>query len=58
MKRVAVIGAGITRVTSAYALARRGDAAAVIDRHRYPAMKPRSPVAGSFSNASPSARSK
>jgi len=39
MKKVVVIGAGITGVTSAYALARRGYAVTVIDRHRYPAME-------------------
>ena len=39
MKNVVVIGAGITGVTSAYALAKRGYAVTVVDRHRYPAME-------------------
>jgi D-amino-acid dehydrogenase len=39
MSRIAVIGAGITGVTTAYALARRGHSVTVIDRHRYAAME-------------------
>lgn len=36
---ITVIGAGITGVTTAYALSRRGFDVTVIDRHRYPAME-------------------
>ncbi|CDG84718.1 D-amino acid dehydrogenase [Janthinobacterium agaricidamnosum] len=39
MKTVAVIGAGITGVTTAYALARRGFAVTLIERQRYAAME-------------------
>jgi D-amino-acid dehydrogenase len=39
MPHVAVIGAGITGVTTAYALLKRGYQVTVIDRHRYPAME-------------------
>ena len=39
MKRIAVIGAGITGVTSAYALLQRGYAVTVFERNRYPAME-------------------
>ena len=39
MAHVAIIGAGITGVTSAYALLKRGHAVTLIDRHRYPAME-------------------
>lgn len=39
MKHLAVIGAGITGVTSAYALARRGYAVTVIEKNRYAAME-------------------
>jgi D-amino-acid dehydrogenase len=38
MKTIAVIGAGITGVTTCYALLERGYAVTVFDRHRYPAM--------------------
>ena len=37
MRHIAIIGAGITGVTTAYALATRGYAVTVIERHRYPA---------------------
>ena len=37
MHHIAIIGAGITGVTTAYALATRGYAVTVIERHRYPA---------------------
>jgi D-amino-acid dehydrogenase len=39
MTRIAIIGAGITGVTTAYALAERGFEVTVIDRHRYAAME-------------------
>ena len=39
MKTIAVIGGGITGVTTAYALARRGFAVTVIERHRYAGME-------------------
>lgn len=38
MKSIAVIGGGITGVTSAYALARRGFSVTLFERHRYAAM--------------------
>ncbi len=38
MKNIAVIGAGITGVTTCYALLNRGFNVTVYDRHRYPAM--------------------
>ena len=39
MSHIAVLGAGITGVTTAYALASRGYQVTVFDRHRYPAME-------------------
>ncbi|BAK64688.1 D-amino-acid dehydrogenase [Sphingobium sp. SYK-6] len=39
MARIAVVGSGITGITSAYALVRAGHEVTVIDRHRYPAME-------------------
>lgn len=39
MKTIAVIGGGITGVTTAYALAKRGFATTVIEKHRYAAME-------------------
>jgi D-amino-acid dehydrogenase len=39
MKSIAVIGGGITGVTSAYALARRGLRVTLLERNRYPAME-------------------
>jgi D-amino-acid dehydrogenase len=39
MPHIVVIGSGVTGVTSAYALLRRGYQVTVIDKHRYPAME-------------------
>jgi D-amino-acid dehydrogenase len=39
LKSIAVIGAGVTGVTTAYALLERGYGVTVIDRQRYPAME-------------------
>ncbi|MQW87621.1 D-amino acid dehydrogenase [Sinorhizobium saheli] len=39
MSHIVVLGAGITGVTTAYALLQRGHRVTVIDRHRYPAME-------------------
>ncbi|ABO59562.1 D-amino acid dehydrogenase (plasmid) [Burkholderia vietnamiensis] len=39
MSRIAIIGAGITGVTTAYALAQRGYSVTVLERHRYAAME-------------------
>ena len=39
MKTIAVVGGGITGVTTAYALARRGFAVTLFERHHYPAME-------------------
>ena len=39
MKHLAVIGAGITGVTTSYALSQRGFAVTLLDQNRYPAME-------------------
>lgn len=39
MSHLAIIGAGITGITTAYALLERGHSVTVLDRHRYPAME-------------------
>lgn len=38
MPSIAIIGGGITGVTTAYALTRRGFSVTLFERHRYPAM--------------------
>lgn len=39
MAHILIIGAGITGITSAYALLNRGFEVTIVDRHRYPAME-------------------
>lgn len=39
MSKIVIVGAGVTGVTSAYALLARGHDVVVLDRHRYPAME-------------------
>jgi D-amino-acid dehydrogenase len=39
MKNIAIIGGGVTGVTTAYALAKRGFAVTLLERHRYAAME-------------------
>src|SRR5262245_32137749 len=39
MSHIAIIGAGIAGVTTAYALLERGYRVTVLERHRYPAME-------------------
>ncbi|RZL95254.1 MAG: D-amino acid dehydrogenase [Variovorax sp.] len=39
MKHIAIIGGGVTGVTTAYTLAKRGFKVTVFERHRYPAME-------------------
>src|SRR5690554_8069174 len=39
MSHIAILGAGITGVTTAYALISRGYQVTVFDKHRYPAME-------------------
>ena len=51
MTHIAVIGAGITGITTAYALARRGFAVSVFDRNRYAAMETSFAIGGQLSAA-------
>jgi len=39
VSKIVVVGAGVTGVTSAYALLARGHEVVVLDQHRYPAME-------------------
>ncbi|MBU3556214.1 D-amino acid dehydrogenase [Polynucleobacter sp. Ross1-W9] len=39
MRKIVVVGAGITGVTTAYALAKKGFCVTLLERHRYPAME-------------------
>jgi D-amino-acid dehydrogenase len=39
MKHIAVIGGGITGITTAYSLAKRGFDVTVFEKHRYAAME-------------------
>lgn len=39
MKKIAIIGGGITGVTTAYALAKRGFTVTLFEKHRYAAME-------------------
>src|ERR1700749_1189399 len=39
MAHIAIVGAGITGITTAYSLLERGHRVTVFDRHRYPAME-------------------
>jgi len=49
MKKFAVIGGGITGVTTAYALAKRGFAVTLFEKHRYAAMETSFANGGQFS---------
>jgi D-amino-acid dehydrogenase len=49
MKKMAVIGGGITGVTTAYALARRGFSVTLFEKHRYAAMETSFANGGQFS---------
>lgn len=49
MKKIAVIGGGITGVTTAYALSRRGFSVTLFERHRYAAMETSFANGGQFS---------
>ena len=53
MKHFAVIGAGITGITTAWVLRQRGYDVTVFDRHRYPAMETSLPMAASYLPAMP-----
>lgn len=48
MSRIAIVGAGITGVTTAYALAQRGHPVTVFERHRYAAMETSFANGGSY----------
>ncbi|MDD4944284.1 D-amino acid dehydrogenase [Rhodoferax sp.] len=49
MKKIAVIGGGITGVTTAYALAKRGFTVTLLEKHRYAAMETSFANGGQFS---------
>ncbi len=49
MKKIAVIGGGITGVTTAYALAKRGFQVTLLEKHRYAAMETSFANGGQFS---------
>lgn len=53
MSRVAIIGAGITGITTAYTLAKLGYSVTVLDKNRDAPWKLRSPTAGSSRQATP-----
>lgn len=48
MKKIAIIGAGVAGVTTAYELARKGFDVTVFDRQRYAAMETSFANGGSF----------
>ena len=55
MKKIAIIGAGITGITTAYQLIKRGYDVTVFEKHRYPGMETSFANGGqlSASNADP-----